>query len=434
MNDKWMKDLKDLSGSYQKKAPEGLLDDIKREMSRRGVMPASEKKKAPAVPMKLWKRAAAVIAVLIVSGVAVNQLMNDGIEEMPEVAEVATPLNNDNNSETNVEQTPPIQPDEPLLASADDTRRNAKKNVPSYSSSVKADNEWIAPTGSEQSIEEPIDVIEASKETQDTVAVQSQKNDEPSPSKDQRESSATSHEQEYLAMTHLPTRHRKQTDRSWGIGAYYGGGGNISQGGDMDINDNVPQSNPIYVDPDNPGGIGSGVDYGNEQQIEDHNLPVKFGISVRYRLNDRWSLQSGLTYSYLNSELSSWKGSRMIVTDQKLHYMGIPLTVNYNIWQNKHVNLYLGAGGEIEKLVKGTQLHGADKQTKPWTEKVSENAPIFSTNASAGVELLMGNYFSIYAEPGASYHFDNGSSVHSYYTDDPLNFNINIGLRINFNK
>lgn len=412
MNDKWMKDLKELSGSYQKKAPEGLLDDIKREMSRRGVMPASEEKKAPVVSMKLWKRAAAVIAVLIVSGVAVNQLMNDGIEEMPEVAEVATPLNNDNNNETDIEQNLPIQTDEPLLASANETRNNAK----------------------ESPAEEPIDNIEAIKDTKDTVSVQSQRNDEPSPSKDQRESSATSHEQEYLAMTHLPTRHRKQTDHSWGIGAYYGGGGNISQGGDMDINDNVPQSNPIYVDPNNPGGIGSGPDYGNEHQIEDHNLPVKFGISVRYRLNDRWSLQSGLTYSYLNSELSSWKGSRMIVTDQKLHYMGIPLTVNYNIWQNKHVNLYLGAGGEIEKLVKGTQLHGADKQTKPWTEKVSENAPIFSTNASAGVELLMGNYFSIYAEPGASYHFDNGSSVHSYYTDDPLNFNINIGLRINFNK
>jgi len=434
MNDKWMKDLKDLSGSYQKKAPEGLLDDIKHEMSRRGVIPASEEKKAPVVPMKFWKRAAAVVAVLVASGVAVNQLMNDGIEEMSEVVEVATPSNNDNNNETNIEQNLPIQTDEPLLASTNEIRHNVKKNVPPSTSSMKANNEMIAPMGSEHSVEESADIIEMSKDIQDTVSVQSQKNDEPSSSKVQGESNATSHEHEYLAMNHLPARHRKQTHRSWGIGAYFGGGGNISQSGDMDMYDNASQSSPIYGDPDNPGGIGSSVDYGNEQQVEDHKLPVKFGISFRYRLNDRWSLQSGMTYSYLNSELTSRKGSRIIVTDQKLHYLGIPLSVNYNIWQNKHVNLYLGAGGEIEKLVKGTQLHGADKQTKPWTEKVSENTPILSTNASAGVELLMGDYFSIYAEPGASYHFDNGSGVHSFYNDDPLNFNINIGLRINFNK
>ena len=32
MNDKWMKNLKNQTEGYQKKAPEGLLDDIKREM------------------------------------------------------------------------------------------------------------------------------------------------------------------------------------------------------------------------------------------------------------------------------------------------------------------------------------------------------------------------------------------------------------------
>ena len=44
MNKDWMKHLKDLSQSSSRKAPEGLLDDIKKEMSRRGVMPVAQKK------------------------------------------------------------------------------------------------------------------------------------------------------------------------------------------------------------------------------------------------------------------------------------------------------------------------------------------------------------------------------------------------------
>ncbi len=434
MNDKWMKDLKDLSGSYEKKAPEGLLDDIKREMSRRGVMPASEEKKPAFVPMKLWQGAAAVIAVLIAVGVAMNLLTNDGTEKMPEVVDVVTPSNDENSSETNIEPNNSKQTEEPLLASSNDKRRPTKKNISSTTSSSVPENVLKDSFVAETSAEGMTDNIAVSEDVKDTVAVQSQTKDEPMPTNDKKDPNATSHEQDYLAMNTSPVKVRNQKDHSWGIGAYYGGGSDYSPGGDMDMYDNSPQSSPIYVDPGNPGGMGTEPENGNERQVEDHDLPVKFGISVRYRMNERWSLQSGLTYSYLNSELSSWKGSRMIVTDQKLHYLGIPLSVNYNIWQNKHLNIYVGAGGEIEKLVKGTQQHGADKQTKPWTEKVHENAPIFSTNTSAGVELLMGDHFSIYAEPGASYHFDNGSGVHSSYTEDPFNFNINIGLRINFNK
>jgi len=99
MNDKWMKDLKDLKGSYEKKAPEGLLDDIKREMSQRGVMPASGAKKAPVVPMKMWQRTAAVIVLLVASGVALKQLMNLKPEEIQEITEVGTPVNDNNNGE-----------------------------------------------------------------------------------------------------------------------------------------------------------------------------------------------------------------------------------------------------------------------------------------------------------------------------------------------
>ena len=57
-----------------------------------------------------------------------------------------------------------------------------------------------------------------------------------------------------------------------------------------------------------------------------------------------------------------------------------------------------------------------------------------SANAAAGIEYNLTNHLSIYAEPGASYYFKNGSDLETYYTDKPLKFNLNVGLRLNINE
>ena len=41
MRQQWMNDLHDRMEHYEKKAPGGLLGDIKREMSARGIRPLS---------------------------------------------------------------------------------------------------------------------------------------------------------------------------------------------------------------------------------------------------------------------------------------------------------------------------------------------------------------------------------------------------------
>lgn len=37
MNDKWMTDIKRKTDSYERKAPDDMLDNIKQEMARRGL-------------------------------------------------------------------------------------------------------------------------------------------------------------------------------------------------------------------------------------------------------------------------------------------------------------------------------------------------------------------------------------------------------------
>lgn len=65
-------------------------------------------------------------------------------------------------------------------------------------------------------------------------------------------------------------------------------------------------------------------------------------------------------------------------------------------------------------------------------ESISIRPLQWSVNAGAGVQYNISSMVGIYAEPGLSYYFDNGSNIETIYSEKPLNFNLNIGLRVSF--
>ena len=167
-----------------------------------------------------------------------------------------------------------------------------------------------------------------------------------------------------------------------------------------------------------------------------HRQPVKLGIQVRYNIDDRWSIQAGISYSYLSSDFTHSDGIETSVTSQKLHYVGVPVAVGYSFWKNKHINVYATAGGEVEKLVQGeiaTEGKSADIGTTRSTS-VKESRLQFSVKGAIGAEYSFVKGISAYVEPGISHHFNNGSGVDNLYKEKPTNFNLNIGLRIDINR
>ena len=159
-----------------------------------------------------------------------------------------------------------------------------------------------------------------------------------------------------------------------------------------------------------------------------HKLPVKGGLSLRYSLDDRWSVQTGVNYSYHSSEIEM--GGEDI--DQQLHFIGVPVAVGYNVWCNRHVNVYLTAGGEVEKLVKGRRTVSYTGQQR--NEDVKMSRPQLSVQLSAGAEYRATRAVSLYIEPGVSYHFDNGSGVSTIYSDKPFEFGLSMGVRVDINR
>jgi len=168
-----------------------------------------------------------------------------------------------------------------------------------------------------------------------------------------------------------------------------------------------------------------------------HRHPIKVGLSVRFGLTDRLALESGLSYSYLSSDISADNGYGRYTTEQKLHYVGVPLNLNVNLWRSKHFEAYVSGGGMAEFCVSGhsstENMPGSPVSLKKEAD-IRETRPQWSVNALVGAQYNFNDRIGVYAEPGVSYYFDNGSDVMTIYKDKPFSLNLNVGLRFSVNK
>ena len=163
-----------------------------------------------------------------------------------------------------------------------------------------------------------------------------------------------------------------------------------------------------------------------------HRQPVKIGLSARFGVARRVSLETGVNYSYHSADIASGDDESGYKAGQKLHYIGIPLSVSYDIWHTDRLEVYGSAGGGVEFCVSGsthTDYISGNRVVSSATADVRDDRPQWSVNASAGIQYNFTDHVGVYAEPGVSYYFDNGSDVTTIYKDKPLNFNLNVGLR-----
>ena len=166
-----------------------------------------------------------------------------------------------------------------------------------------------------------------------------------------------------------------------------------------------------------------------------HRQPVRAGVSFRYDLGRRWSMETGLTYTMLSSDIDAGSEFRRCLIERKLHYIGIPLNASYDFLQKKRWSMYATAGGMLEKCVSGREVaeyvsNGVTSSTD--THEISVRELQWSVNAAVGAEFNFTPLIGIFAEPGVSWFFDNGSQIETIYQDRPFNFNFRVGLRFSF--
>ena len=413
MKKQWNKDIRDQLKDFPKKAPEGLLDDIKAEMLRRGLSSAPVGQPRQTRLSVLFRVASVAAVALLLFGISYLWQEQSVLPTTPEQADSF--INSSNSSvitETEVPESQPLVPNSSSLIAKATKKVSSDSDIPSHK-------------------EETILQVATTEEVQETE--EGKEDEQPKDNKQQKT------EKEYVETSSKPrwtynASIRKKSSISFGV--YYSGV--------------IAQVNPTIKEYDSNISLGPGYDPDSPNDSTEvawsrratttyhltgkatHHLPVKLGVSFRYDMDERWNLQSGLTYSYLVSDISENMGKNSYDTKQKLHYMGIPLQIGYKLRESKRFRSYIAAGFQVEKLVSGKAItrHSKNKELQGTSiQNISDKRLLFSTLVSFGVEYALGNNFSLYAEPGIHYYFKNGNGLQTHYNEQPLDLNLTIGFR-----
>ena len=415
MKDKemWMDKLKEKLQDYSEPIPASGWEQLEKEL-----VPPVEKRIL--YPYRKWVATAA--AVLLVAAISLSiYFLNTPTAE--EIRRTATPM---------------LAADPDILPQTDAPDVQVVKVEPARAiRPIVAQAKKIAERqGTEPSVPvEAVREIAGGKETVQQMANEKEEIEKEPVVAKEESPVVRSHKRSGQDKLHIPVEKPESKKGRWSLGAAVGNAGGISLTGNdlagggipneqrLNLVSNAAEEEIIRI-PDNQMVVfKEGVPYLKRMdEIVDikHHQPISFGLSVRKGLAKGFSVETGLTYTLLSSDVEMSGGNAMI--DQKLHYIGIPVRVNWNFFDKDRFTLYVAAGGMIEKCVYGKL--GSEKQTvKPVQLSVA---------GAVGAQFNATKHVGIYVEPGVAYFFDDGSNVQTIRKETPCNFNIQAGIRFTY--
>lgn len=174
---------------------------------------------------------------------------------------------------------------------------------------------------------------------------------------------------------------------------------------------------------DSPVGGSEGtmaqLKYNYDDYSFEHHQPLSFGLSVRKEFAHGLSLESGVNYTLLWADVRM-KSSRQDIS-QKLHFIGVPLRMNWQFLDTGRFSLYVGAGGMVEKCV--SAKFGSRAMDEPRVQ--------WSVLGAAGAQYDLGGLVGLYFEPEVSYYFTE-TDLRTSRTDSPLSLTLRLGVRLSF--
>lgn len=427
MKTNWQKDIHDRLGSYEKDAPEGLWEGISRRMPKLndGVMLTHKPQRKAA--FRMWRVAGVAAAASVALVIGYSFLGNSAKDNI------------------NIATNTPKHPN--MLASNKKPLGNEPTGVSAEPATHSEDNLLAEqPTLAKASTEQP---TLASASTETDVKEISSKEENSKKDNKQTETKPAKREDSRV-LPHNPDNNllafNDMTERSgdedapsrWSVSTGAMGGLGAS-GTTTAYGDHLVLSSPGVADTkDSPMLDMNTINRDIETKTEyDHHLPIRIGLSVAYALTDRLSISSGLTYTRLSSDIKDASRESKYIGEQRLHYVGIPVNVSYKVASSRWISLYGTAGVLAEKCVSGTTDEGyVENNTMKYTntQDISSKPLQMSVNAGVGIQFDIIDNVGIYAEPGLSYYFDDGSALQTIYKEKPLNFNLNVGVRFKLSK
>jgi RNA polymerase sigma-70 factor (ECF subfamily) len=153
---------------------------------------------------------------------------------------------------------------------------------------------------------------------------------------------------------------------------------------------------------------------------------------LKHKLNKRFGLESGLSYSRLRSESEIGTNGNAIRELQTIHYLGIPLKGTYKIHNIRRWSLYGSFGAKLEIPVYAPiRTSYFVNGMKELEEKSTLQAPLqWSIGTGLGLQYNLMSHIGFFAEPSLQYYIPTSSDIETYRTEHPFMFTLPLGIRI----
>ena len=431
MNRNWSDNLCKRMEAHEEPSPEGLWEDIEQIIMKEHPIQSPSKQKK----ILLWgKRIGAAAAVVLVILFVRDNFLQESLWKPPLI--------------TQKEQVP-YQPENNLPTHQHNERKHIAENCNNRNVSPDRNNVVVLTTSvskeslDQKKVEPPIYKEEESEETKNVAYSEDSRNSSNMEKKTDDNQSATKgqnldYNKYYGTDDNLSMIRQRNKPAKWVTSVY---ASNITSGSTNQY-DGYARVTPLEQEDEEPIWEPLKVilvENENSEVYTDvkHRQPVTIGISVNYNMDNKWSLTSGLAYTRLSSHLRSGSDSYYYTSEQTLHNIGIPLNINYKVWKNKNMSIYVSGGGLVEKNLCGkltTDYIINHKLESTKNDNISIDPLQWSLNTSVGVQYNLYAKIGLYMEPGISYYFKNGSEIETIYKEKPVNLNLRLGLRFSLGE
>lgn len=434
MEEKWINKLRKKMESHQAPEPSGLWDDIEAALNVKKPVPIANYRK-----VLLWSSiggVAALLALILLLGRGSNSLLTIPANiEVPTAKQYIPIPKTDTERNTN-EIIQQVEKKKVLLAantSTSDNNQKTSENKTQTNAAVSNKQDILENIIENKELEENKEIDE--KKTNNTPTQPAEEN------KPEKKESFAIRETDFGPIDSYNYR-GKAKDKNRLTASVYSNNLPNSSGQSSGYGELIKrttlsstQISGSNVEEQEPAKDIVFSNIGQETHTKTkHKQPVKAGLSIRYQLNDKFGIESGMTYTYLSSDLTSGTEKNLYETEQSLQYIGIPLNVSYNIWDNENWGFYVTAGGLAEKSIAGktrTDYIINNKIVSSEDGKIKEKPLQLSVNSSIGMQYNLSSKLGLFVEPGVSYYFNNGSDIETIYKEKPFNINFKIGVRVN---
>ena len=164
-------------------------------------------------------------------------------------------------------------------------------------------------------------------------------------------------------------------------------------------------------------------------------IPVAAGIGLRFDVSKRFSIGTGVSWSYLTRSFSgqfneldaegaiiSQTGYTNIRNSQ--HYIGIPLNLYVDIIHKDFIDFYAYASGSANYCLSNRYQMDKSKSYSPEGSNWQ-----FSAGIGMGVEFIAAKKVGFYIDPSLNYWFTAGE-VSNIRTRQPLMLGLELGIRL----